>query len=56
MSTPYRVLGLPRGANQQQVKAAFRTLARQFHPDVNAGDTTAGERFKEVNQSLRDFG
>ena len=51
MSTPYRVLGLPRGANQQQVKAAFRTLARQFHPDVNAGDTTAGERFKEVNQA-----
>src|SRR5262245_54338940 len=51
MSTLYRVLGLPRGANQHQVKAAFRTLARQFHPDVNAGDETAGERFKEVNRA-----
>ena len=38
MSTLYQVLGLPRGANQQQVKAAFRTLARRFHPDLNAGD------------------
>src|SRR5262245_19810227 len=51
MSTLYRVLGLPRGANQHQVKAAFRTLARRFHPDVNAGDASAGERFKEVNRA-----
>jgi curved DNA-binding protein CbpA len=51
MGTLYQVLGLPRGANQQQVKAAFRSLARRFHPDVNAGDETAVQRFKEVNSA-----
>ena len=51
MSTLYQVLGLPRGANQEQVKTAFRTLARRLHPDVNAGDETAEQRFKEVNSA-----
>jgi curved DNA-binding protein CbpA len=51
MRTLYRVLGLPQGANEQQVKGAFRMLARRFHPDVNAGDQTAEQRFKEVNQA-----
>ena len=51
MGTLYQVLGLPRDANQQQVKAAFRSLARRFHPDVNAGDETAMQRFKEVNSA-----
>ena len=51
MGTLYQVLGLPRGADQQQVKAAFRSLARRFHPDVNAGDETAVQRFKEVNSA-----
>ena len=49
MRTLYQILGLPPDASQQQVKAAFRTLARRFHPDVNAGDQTAEQRFKEVN-------
>jgi DnaJ domain len=51
MGTLYQVLGLPRDAKQEQVKAAFRTLARRFHPDVNAGDETAVRRFKEVNSA-----
>ncbi len=51
MSTLYQVLGLPRGATEQQVKAAFRGLARRFHPDLNAGDETAEQRFKEVNRA-----
>jgi len=51
MSTLYQVLGLSRGANEQQVKAAFRTLARRFHPDLNAGDEAAEQRFKEVNHA-----
>jgi curved DNA-binding protein CbpA len=51
MSTLYQVLGLPRGATEQQVKAAFRTLARRFHPDLNAGDEAAEQRFKEVNHA-----
>jgi len=51
MGTLYQVLGLPRDANQEQVKAAFRALARRFHPDVNAGDETAVQLFKEVNNA-----
>ncbi len=51
MHTLYQILGLPLGASQQQVKTAFRTLARRFHPDVNAGDENAEQRFKEINQA-----
>src|SRR5262245_22859994 len=50
MSTLYHVLGLPQGASHEQVKAAFRALARRFHPDVNAG-SDAERRFKEVSQA-----
>src|SRR5262249_8671809 len=49
MSALYHVLGLPEGASHEQVKVAFRTLARRFHPDVNAGGDAAEQRFKEVS-------
>jgi curved DNA-binding protein CbpA len=51
MRTLYQILGLPRGASQQQVRTAFRTLARRFHPDVNAANPTAEQHFKEVNRA-----
>ena len=51
MSTLYHVLGLPQSASHAQVKTAFRTLARRFHPDVNAGNDAAEQRFKEVSQA-----
>jgi curved DNA-binding protein CbpA len=51
MSTLYHVLGLSEGASHEQVKTAFRTLARRFHPDVNAGNDAAERRFKEVSQA-----
>jgi len=51
MSTLYHVLGLNEGASHEQVKTAFRELARRFHPDVNAGKAGAEQRFKEVNQA-----
>jgi curved DNA-binding protein CbpA len=51
MSTLYHVLGLAQGASHEQVKAAFRALARRFHPDVNAGNDAAEQRFKEVSQA-----
>ena len=50
MGTLYQILGVPRGADEQQVKAAFRALARRFHPDLNA-DVAAEQRFKEVNHA-----
>jgi curved DNA-binding protein CbpA len=51
MSTLYDILELPRGASHEQVKTAFRTMARRFHPDVNAGNEAAEQRFKEVSRA-----
>lgn len=45
---PYELLGVPRDANEQAVKKAFRGLARELHPDVNAHDPQAEEKFKEA--------
>jgi molecular chaperone DnaJ len=45
---PYEVLGLERDASAQQIKKAFRALARELHPDVNAHDPRAEEKFKEA--------
>jgi molecular chaperone DnaJ len=45
---PYVVLGVQRDASEQQIKKAFRALARELHPDVNAHDPDAEEKFKEA--------
>ncbi len=46
----YEVLGVPRGANKDQIKKAYRKMARQYHPDVNKNDG-ADEHFKEINEA-----
>ena len=48
---PYEVLGVPRGADDTQIKKAFRRLARELHPDVNAHDPGAEEKFKEAAEA-----
>jgi DnaJ-class molecular chaperone len=47
----YEVLGVKPDASESEIKAAFRGLARQYHPDVNSGDKQAEEKFKEVNEA-----
>ncbi|HEY7495395.1 MAG TPA: DnaJ C-terminal domain-containing protein [Candidatus Tectomicrobia bacterium] len=47
----YEVLGVSRTATADDIKKAYRMLARKYHPDVNPGDTTAEEKFKEIGEA-----
>src|SRR5580700_6959529 len=47
----YEVLGVKRDAGPKEIRTAYRRLARKYHPDVNPGDKTAEERFKEINNA-----
>jgi curved DNA-binding protein len=47
----YEALGVPRAATQKEISAAFRKLARKYHPDLNSGDKQAEARFKEISEA-----
>lgn len=49
----YKILGVPRTADEKAIRQAFRRLARQHHPDVNPGDKKAEQRFKEINEAYQ---
>ena len=47
----YGILGVKKGASQEEIRKAFRKLARKYHPDVNPGDKKAEERFKDLSEA-----
>src|ERR1700730_14538585 len=47
----YEVLGVPRTATDEEVRKEYRKLARKHHPDVNPGDKSSEEKFKEINEA-----
>ncbi|RMD66010.1 hypothetical protein D6833_02050, partial [Candidatus Parcubacteria bacterium] len=52
----YRILGVRRDASAKEIKQAYRRLARRYHPDVNPGDATAEQRFKEIAEAYAVLG
>ena len=47
----YKILGLEKNASADQIKKAYRKLARQYHPDLNPNDKEANKKFQQINEA-----
>jgi len=52
----YEILGVKKDASQEDIKRAYRKLARKYHPDLNPGDKVAEQKFKEINEAYEVLG
>ncbi|NSW91983.1 MAG: DnaJ domain-containing protein [Firmicutes bacterium] len=52
----YKILGVDKNASQNEIKKAYRKLAKQYHPDAHPGDKKAEEKFKEINEAYEVLG
>lgn len=58
MKDPYKVLGVPENASEEEIKKAYRTLSRKYHPDANVNNPNkeqAEEKFKEIQQAYQQI-
>lgn len=52
----YKILGVDKGASKEEIKKAYKKLAKKYHPDLNSGDKSAEQNFKEVNEAASILG
>ena len=55
MTDPYKVLGVSPNASDEEIKKAYRRLAKQYHPDRNPGDAEAAKKMQEVNAAYEQI-